>query len=66
MKFLITFAVDATLDLEQIWPDGDEMPENPTAEDVRKVFLDLGHGNVLRAAQQWGLEPDGVDVLLVP
>jgi hypothetical protein len=29
-RFQITFTVEATLDADQLWPDGDA-PDNPTA-----------------------------------
>lgn len=51
-RFQIIFTVEATLDEDQIWPDGDA-PENPTADDVREVIE--AEGGILQVIDDWNL-----------
>lgn len=53
--FNIRFDADWTLDTEDIWPDGDA-PENPTAEDVRRVIRECG--GIVRVMREWELVGD--------
>lgn len=53
-QFSIRFETEATLTVDEIWPDGDA-PENPTAEDVRAVFLESCRNDVLRGLEDWDL-----------
>lgn len=50
--FHVRFDADWTLDTEDIWPDGDA-PENPTAEDVRRVIMECG--GIVRVMREWEL-----------
>lgn len=52
--FSFRFEIEETLSVKDIWPDGDA-PENPTADDVRKVFMNSCRGNVIRGMEDWGL-----------
>ena len=62
-RFEFDISINCTLDIEQIWPDGDA-PINPTVADVRKVFIESGHSRyargsaIIRAAQEWDLDQD--------
>lgn len=56
--FHVRFDADWTLDVEDIWPDGDA-PANPTAEDVRRVIMECG--GILRVMRDWDLVTDGSD-----
>lgn len=51
-RFQITFTIDAALDADQIWPDGNA-PEEPTAEAVREVIE--SEGGILRVINEWNL-----------
>lgn len=51
-RFQIIFTVEATLDADQIWPDGDA-PENPTADDVRGLIEN--EGGILQVIDDWNL-----------
>ena len=51
-RFQITFTVEATLDADALWPDGDA-PENPTADDVRELIEN--EGGILRVIDDWNL-----------
>lgn len=39
--FTLSLHIDATLSVDEIWPDGDA-PDNPTASDVEDVIDDCG------------------------
>jgi len=57
-RFQIIYIVDATLDADALWPDGDA-PENPTADDVRELIEN--EGGILRVIDEWnlaGFSPD--------
>jgi hypothetical protein len=56
-RFDFDISITATLTVDDIWPDGDA-PENPTVSDVRRVFIESGRGNVMRAAHEWCLDDD--------
>ncbi len=58
-RFQITYTVDATLDADALWPDGDA-PENPTAADVRELIEN--EGGILRVIDDWNLGGRGFDV----
>lgn len=68
MKPSFHFELDlsVTLDLEEIWPDGDA-PENPTVEDVWAVFCPSRKGyDLQRACEDWDLlRVEGADVRIV-
>lgn len=51
-RFQIIYTVDVTLNLDELWPDGDS-PENPTADDVRKL-IEAG-GGILQVTDDWNL-----------
>ncbi len=51
----ISISLDATLSIEDIWPDGDA-PENPTAADV-KTFME-SCGTKRWVLDDWGLLDD--------
>jgi len=57
-RFQITFTVEATLDADQIWPDGDA-PENPTADNVRELIEN--EGGILRVIDDWNLADSHAD-----
>lgn len=59
MSFDISFP-EVTLDIDQIWPDGDA-PENPTAADVVKQMQE-STGSVYRVLSEWALEPNEITV----
>ena len=54
-EFLIEFRGDVILTTEDIWPDGDA-PENPNAEDVRRVMR--GSGSKMYVLSDWNLLDD--------
>ena len=51
-RFQIIFTVEATLDADALWPDGDA-PEEPTAEAVRELIK--SEGGILRVINEWNL-----------
>ena len=53
-RFTLDLSMSVTLDLNQIWPDGDA-PENPTPEDVLEALRDTD-SNLFRALEEWNLE----------
>jgi hypothetical protein len=53
-KFRIRIDIEATLTVDQLWPDGDA-PENPTVEDVLKVIDDAGRLDII---EDWCLVSD--------
>lgn len=58
-KFTISIQGEHTLDLSEIWPDGDA-PENPTSEDVVQAIED-SCSNVADLISDWNLDCE-VDV----
>lgn len=61
-KFVISIVIDETLDIDQLWPDGDA-PENPTADDVLLLIEDCGGAEMI--IRDWNFEPE-VDVYELP
>jgi hypothetical protein len=51
-KFTITFSVDVTLTVDELWPDGDA-PENPTVDAVRELIEDSG--GIFKVIDDWNL-----------
>lgn len=60
--FTISYEVEETLSLEDLWPDGDA-PENPTVDDV--IGIMRKSGSVINWMRDWGMEPDWIDVEVV-
>lgn len=58
-RFQILYTVNETLSADDLWPDGD-MPENPTADDVRKLVRKAG--GIVRVIDSWGLGGHDFDV----
>lgn len=53
-RFVIEFSGEATLSVDQIWPDGNA-PENPTVDDVIKAMKDDAH-SVDQLLDEWNLD----------
>jgi hypothetical protein len=51
--FTISIECEATLNVEDSWPDGDA-PENPTAKDVIQA-MDDDCGSVTKLLDEWNL-----------
>lgn len=51
----ITLMADVTLSIEDVWPDEEDRPENPTAADVVKL---LEQGSKFRTLSDWCLLDD--------
>jgi hypothetical protein len=60
LTFTIEINISESFTVDDIWPDGDA-PENPTADDVRALFLKKAH-NVHQTCTDWGLEIRKEDV----
>ena len=50
-RFRVYLHVEATLSVDQLWPDGDA-PANPTAEDVQALIDDCGGLDII---DDWNL-----------
>lgn len=57
--FRLEWGGEATLSVDEIWPDGDA-PENPTRDDVIAVMQKSG--SAYRLAQDWNLDLQGIEV----
>lgn len=53
--FHFSISADVSLEVEDIWPDGDA-PENPTVDDVVKVIEQCG--GKMRVIEDWDLDDD--------
>lgn len=53
--FHFSISAEISLDVDQIWPDGDA-PENPTVDDVLAVIKACGGKR--RVIQDWDLDDD--------
>ena len=58
-RFQILYTVNETLSADDLWPDADT-PENPTADDVRKLVRKAG--GIVRVIDSWGLGGHDFDV----
>ena len=54
-RFTFSLRLDATLSVDQIWPDG--APENPTAQDAVESLRDT-HPSLFSALDEWNLEEE--------
>ncbi len=54
-SFGFSISAELSLDVEEIWPDGD-WPENPTVDDVLKVIAQCG--GKYRVLSDWDLAND--------
>lgn len=62
-SFTIEIHMEESLTVDEIWPDGDA-PENPTAEDVKKVFVKGHEYNIHSRCADWGFEISKDDVII--
>ncbi len=60
-RFIFSVQVDHILSVDEIWPDGDA-PENPTAEDVKSVFLNSSHCSIGTMLDCWNIGPEEGDL----
>lgn len=61
-KFTICYTIEATLAVEDLWPDGDA-PDNPTEEDVEALIE--SDGGFPKIIDDWNLQDDGEYSVLV-
>jgi len=54
-SFGFSISAELSLDVEEIWPDGD-WPEDPTVDDVPKVIAQCG--GKMRILHDWDLDSD--------
>jgi hypothetical protein len=54
-KFTITYHVESTLDVTELWPDGDA-PANSTVQDV--IALIKNSGGIYRVLDDWNLREE--------
>lgn len=59
-SFWLSFEGSVLLHTDEIWPDEDKRPTEPTAEVVEALITKLGRTNVLRA---WDLD-DAVEIIV--
>lgn len=57
-SFSISIAIEHSLEVDEVWPDGDA-PDNPTAEDVKRALfrnkVNPSASEVKRALEDWDL-----------
>ena len=67
--FTLSIQIDATLDYDEIWPDGDA-PEKPTVDDVKEALLGPGwrdirdHHYISDKLADWDIRPQLGDLTI--